>query len=150
MKPNNFSEVAKVAISEGNMQLFNKLTGGFYWIKGIVVHGNHLGRKLGFPTANLKMFDNNLFLPPYGVYAVYAVVERRAFKGMANAGIRPTVDGKTMNVEINLFDFSEDLYGKILVVQFIDRIRDEKKFKNLDELVIQIREDKRQALCLLA
>lgn len=150
MNPEKFSEIAKVALAEGNMRLFIQLTGYIYSITGIVVHGNHLGRKLGFPTANLELDDNNLFLPPHGVYAVNTVVEMRVLKGIANAGIRPTVDGKTMRVEIHIFDFSEDLYGKTLVVKFIDRIRAEIKFKNLDELAFQIREDKRKALYLLA
>lgn len=146
----NLSGEAMAALADGNVRLAGKLLGYVYSITGVVVHGNHLGRTLGFPTANLKLKDGIPFLPAYGVYAVKIVVGLYVFKGIANAGTRPTVDGTTMTVEVNIFDFSGDLYGKTLDVQFIDRIRAEIKFRNLDELVSQIREDKQQALLLLA
>lgn len=134
----------------GDLALAHKLSGHFYSVSSQVVHGNHLGRKLGFPTANLKMDDGFSFLLPYGVYAVKIQLDDLWYNGMANAGIRPTVDGITMTVEINLFDFSGDLYGKILTIAFIEHIRDEIKFGNLDDLIIQIREDKKTALSILS
>jgi riboflavin kinase/FMN adenylyltransferase len=121
-----------------------------YWIRAKVVEGNHLGRTLGFPTANLELLKNNPFLLAHGVYAVKVESEQIVYKGMANAGIRPTIDGKKLTVEVNLFDFSGDLYGKSLVVYFFHRIRDEKKFDNLDQLVAQIHLDKQEALRLLS
>ena len=138
------------ALAKGNIREANELMESVYLIHAQVVHGNHLGRTLGFPTANLELLKHKPFLLAHGVYAVKAEINHVVYKGMANAGIRPTIDGKTMTVEINLFDFSGDLYGKTLVVYFIDRIRDEKKFRDLDALVQQIHEDKKQAIKLLS
>jgi riboflavin kinase / FMN adenylyltransferase len=138
------------ALSIGDLRTANELMGSVYLIHALVVHGNHLGRSLGYPTANLQLLKNKPFLLAHGVYAVKAEFNHMVYAGMANAGIRPTIEGKTLTIEINLFDFSGDLYGKTLVVYFIDRIRDEKKFTSLDELVAQIHLDKQQALKLLS
>jgi riboflavin kinase / FMN adenylyltransferase len=124
--------------------------GSVYCIRALVVHGNHLGRTLGFPTANLAFPKDNPFLLANGVYAVKVEVDQLIYSGMANAGIRPTIDGKALTVEVNLFDFSGDLYGQTLVVCFFNRIRDEKKFDNLEQLVEQIHFDKKEALKLLS
>lgn len=121
-----------------------------YVVEARVVHGNHLGRTLGFPTANLELLNDKPFLLANGVYAVKTEVDQMVYKGMANAGFRPTLAGKTLTVEVNLFDFSGDLYGKTLVVSFFDRIRDEKKFDSLEQLVEQIKHDKKEALRLLS
>ncbi|MEI7723881.1 MAG: riboflavin kinase [Bacteroidota bacterium] len=121
-----------------------------YVIHALVVHGNHLGRTLGFPTANLELLKNKPFLLANGVYAVKVEVDEVIYNGMANAGIRPTIAGNTMTIEVNLFDFSGDLYGKTLIVYFYERIRDERKFDNLDQLVQQIHLDKKEALKLLS
>ena len=137
-------------LSKGELRTANELIGSAYCIRAVVVHGNHLGRSLGFPTANLELLKNNPFLPAHGVYAVKVTVDDHEYNGMANAGVRPTIDGKAMTVEVNLFDFSADLYGKSIEVSFIDRIRDERKFKDLDELVGQIHLDKQVALSLLS
>ncbi len=144
----NSPEVLEV-LAQGNIPRANALMGSVYLIHACVVHGNHLGRTLGFPTANLELLEHKPFLPAYGVYAVKAEFDHAVYNGMANAGTRPTIDGKTMTLEVNLFDFSGDLYGKTMIVYFIDRIRDEKKFNDLDELVRQIHEDKKRALELL-
>ena len=138
------------ALSKGNIRKANKLMGSVYWIHALVVHGNHLGRTLGFPTANLELLKNQHFLLANGVYAVKVEINQLVYNGMANAGVRPTIAGETLTVEVNIFDFSEDLYGKTLVVYFIDRIRDENKFENLDQLAQQIRQDKKAALILLS
>jgi riboflavin kinase / FMN adenylyltransferase len=138
------------ALTKGNIREANELLGYVYRVRALVVHGKHLGRSLGFPTANLLLHNNEPFLLAHGVYAVKAEIDHLVYKGMANAGIRPTIDGKTMTVEVNIFDFSGDLYGKNLIVYFIDRIRDEKKFKDLDELIRQIGKDKIEAEKLLS
>jgi riboflavin kinase/FMN adenylyltransferase len=138
------------ALTKGNIREANELLGYVYRVRALVVHGKHLGRSLGFPTANLFLQNNEPFLLAHGVYAVKAEIDHVVYKGMANAGIRPTIDGKTMTVEVNIFDFSGDLYGKNLIVYFIDRIRDEKKFKDLDELIRQIGKDKIEAEKLLS
>jgi riboflavin kinase / FMN adenylyltransferase len=115
-----------------------------------VVHGNHLGRTLGFPTANLELQKNNPFLLPNGVYAVRVEIDQKTYNGMANAGFRPTIAGKALTVEVNVFDFSGDLYGQTLEVHFYDCIRQEKKFDSLDLLVQQLHHDKKEALRLLS
>lgn len=137
------------ALSRGDIVKANELAGSPYCIHGLVIHGNHLGRTLGYPTANLQLPQQKPFLLAFGVYAVKTEVDRIIYNGMANAGIRPTVDGKKLTVEVNLFDFSGDLYGKTLVVCFLNRIRDERKFDGLDQLVRQIHHDKKEALRLL-
>ncbi len=137
------------ALSRGMILEANELMGGPYSISASVIHGNHLGRQLGFPTANLELPEKKPLLLAHGVYAVKIEFDQAWYKGMANVGIRPTVDGKNLTIEINLFDFSGDLYGKKLMVHFIGRIRNEKKFNNLDALVDQLHLDKQQALNLL-
>ena len=137
-------------LATGNVRKFYEITGTHYRVRGLVVHGNHLGRMLGFPTANLKFSQKDPFLLAYGVYVVKAIAEEVLYNGMASAGIRPTIGGKTLTVEINLFDFDGDLYGQTLVVDFIDRLRDEIKFNNLEELMHQIRKDKIEAMRLLS
>ena len=150
MKPRLHSPQIIDLLAKGNVRKVHDLSGTFFHIEGLVIHGNHLGRTLGFPTANLKLPESEPFLPAHGVYAVMVSVNNLVYKGMANAGIRPTINGKTLVVEINLFEFDGDLYGQTLVVDFIDRIRDEKKFGNLDELAHQIRQDKIEAIKLLS
>jgi riboflavin kinase/FMN adenylyltransferase len=138
------------ALSRGDIRQANALLGTIYHIHALVVHGNHLGRTLGFPTANLKVHDNSPFLLSKGVYAITAEADQVVYGGMANAGVRPTIAGTSLTIEVNLFDFTGDLYGKTLVVYFHHRIRDEKKFENLDQLVGQLNLDKLEALRLLA
>jgi len=138
------------ALAKGDIRNANKLMGSVYWIHALVVHGNHLGRTLGYPTANLELQKHKPFLLANGVYAVKVEINYVVYLGMANAGSRPTIAGTTLTVEVNLFDFSGDLYGKTLAIYFFDRIRDEKKFDNLDQLVRQIHLDKQEALRLLS
>lgn len=145
----NSSEVIN-ALAEGDIRKANELMESVYLVHALVVHGNHLGRTLGFPTANLELPKNKPFLLANGVYAIKAEVNLQVYNGMANAGIRPTIYGTTLTLEVNLFDFSGDLYGKTMVVYFYHRIRDEKKFDSLDHLVQQIHLDKKEALRLLA
>jgi len=145
-----YSGRAQEALSRGSIREANELSGSPYRIRALVVHGNHLGSNLGFPTANLQLAENRPFVPPMGVYAVKVAVDQTNYGGMANAGIRPTLGGKTMTLEVHLFDFSGDLYGKIVEVSFMDRIRDERKFDSLEDLVKQLHMDKADALRLLS
>jgi riboflavin kinase / FMN adenylyltransferase len=138
------------ALSKGDLRKAGELMKSAYQIAGLVIHGNHLGQTLGFPTANLQLQGKTPFLLAHGVYAVKVELNHLVYDGMANAGIRPTIAGKTMTLEVNIFDFSGDLYGKLLRVHFIDRIRDEKKFDSLEHLVRQIHLDKTEALRLLS
>jgi riboflavin kinase/FMN adenylyltransferase len=149
MQNNWESPEALKALEAGNVKFAAIISGIEYAVKGVVVHGNHLGRTLGFPTANLKLEDDCLFVAAYGVYAVKVQLEQQILKGIANAGFRPTVDGSEMRIEVHLLDYSGDLYGKTIVVYFVDRIRDEKKFNSLEELKNQIKMDVHKASELL-
>lgn len=129
------SEVRK-ALQNGDIKLANKLLGHNYFVDLRVAHGAGQGAKLGFPTANLK-YKPHMLRPKHGVYKVMT----NHGLGVANFGVRPTLDGVTELLEVHLFDFNGDLYGKKLRVEFLDYIRGEKKFSSVDELKKQIQED---------
>ncbi len=137
------------ALAEGNIRKANVFLGSKYFLKGRVIHGDHLGVKIGFPTANLSLVENEKLLLPYGVYVVSVPFHGNVFYGLTNIGIRPTVGGTNLNIEVHLFDFNENLYDQIITVFFIDRLRDERKFKTMEELTVQIQKDKDTALKLL-
>ena len=111
-------------------------------LTGVVVKGNQLGRKLGFPTANLIPGKDETLILKKGVYAVRVKVNRNLFDGMANIGIRPTLDQHDLTIEAHLFDFSDDIYGETITILFYDFIREEKKFSDLEELKAQLEKDK--------
>jgi len=136
---------ARVALAAGNLGEAYAILNEHYSISGIVVQGQQVGRVLGFPTANLQLKDRSPLFLANGVYAVKIVLNKIFYNGMANIGIRPTLEQHVLSVEVNLFNFSGDLYGKILKVFFIDRIRDEQKFSGLEELKKQITQDKLKA-----
>jgi riboflavin kinase/FMN adenylyltransferase len=110
-----------------------------------------LGRKLGFPTANIEASDKYKIIPGYGVYAVLVEMEDKQYKGMLNIGTRPTFNNNADNrsIEVNIFDFSGDMYGDDVTLIFIDKIREEQKFAGVDALVEQLKTDKQVALKLL-
>jgi riboflavin kinase/FMN adenylyltransferase len=137
-------------LASGDMPRVTAALGQPFILSGMVVHGNHLGRTLGFPTANLDPGPNPGTIPARGVYAVTVEFGGETCGGMANIGIRPTIDGTRLTIEVHLFNFSGDLYGTTLAVSFIGRIRDEQRFNSLDDLVEQIRRDKSAALKLLS
>ncbi|MDF2698375.1 MAG: Riboflavin kinase [Labilithrix sp.] len=132
------------AITGGDLDEATRLLGRRHSISGVVESGDRRGRTIGFPTANLGGVVE--VLPPHGVYAVFAG-DRPA---VMNLGVRPTVDGKNLRVEVHLFDFSGDLYGESMRVHLVGRIRDEKKFAGLDELKAQIAADATEARRLLS
>lgn len=126
-----------------------------YFFEGQVVHGDHRGRSIGFPTANIDVADKEKLLPAQGVYAVRARIMDGFFSGaeligMMNIGTRPTVDGQSVRTEIHLFDFSGDLYGCTMSIDVIGHIRKEQKFDGLDALKAQLAADRIQALDILA
>lgn len=139
------------ALQKGNIETANQLLGYSYFFKGYVIEGNKLGRKLGFPTANLQMEDADKLVPANGVYAVEAQVEGESsiLKGMMNIGIRPTVDGSRRMIEVNLFDFDEDIYNRHLKVYVKHHLRDEHKFDGLEKLTEQLHKDKAKSIELL-
>lgn len=121
-----------------------------FTISGTVIHGNQLGRKLGYPTANLDLPDASQYHHLKGVYAAAVVWQGRIYPGMANIGFRPTLDHPSFTVEVNLFDFSEDIYGEKISIRFLDRIRDELKFSSLDELVNRMSQDETECRRILS
>ena len=127
--------------------LAKNLLGRAYTFSGKVVHGQHLGRTIGVPTANLWLPKQKL--PISGVYAVKCNLENNIYDGIANMGIRPTVGGTQPVLEVHLFEFNSNIYSKRLNVEFIRKIREEKKFKNLDMLKSQIQKDIKAAKNLL-
>jgi riboflavin kinase / FMN adenylyltransferase len=131
------SSLIRQALSEGNILKANQMLGRPYSLSGTVVKGQQLGRKIGFPTANLQV-DALKFLPHYGVYAVNTSIDNSIISGVMNLGCRPTVDGQKVAVEIHLFDWKEDIYGRELQVNLKQFIRPEQKFASLDALKAQI------------
>lgn len=136
------SEIRKL-ITEGNVKTAAEMLQRPYKISGEVVDGFRNGRKIGFPTANIKT-DGNIIIPSNGVYAVTVNLNDGYIKkGMLNIGIRPTFDnGKNRSVEVNIFDFSENIYGKQIEIMFYDRIRNERKMQSLEELEKQLENDR--------
>ena len=133
------------ALRDGNLQAASGMLGRPYTVMGTVVRGEQLGRKLGAPTANIML--GNQQLPPDGVYAVTATIgeERETHRGVANLGVRPTVNGERRLLEVHLLDFEGDLYEAGVEVCFGLRLRSEKKFKDQEELREQIRRDLKEA-----
>lgn len=135
----------------GRLKEANSLLGYSYLLAGTVVRGNQLGRKIGFPTANLKP-DNALKLTPKeGVYAVYVHIGTKKYKGVLNIGSRPTVSADTLKqtIEVHIVDFTGDIYNETVMVSFEHRLRDEQRFDGLTELKEQIAKDKTLAKELL-
>ncbi len=136
-------------VQEGRVEDAWHLLGRYYQIRGEVMTGRRRGGPmLGFPTANIKLVDE--LCPKMGVYAVTVEWRGKKYKGVANIGYAPTFDDHLFTVEVHLFDFHEDIYGEKIKVNFIKRIRDEKKFADIEELSDQIRKDIEGAEKLLA
>jgi riboflavin kinase / FMN adenylyltransferase len=137
------------AILHSDIETANKLLGYPFFFEGEVVHGDKLGRQLGYPTANLKSTDDEKIVLGNGIYAVYTDVEGVQYKGMMSIGFRPTVDGKKRVVEVNIFDFNKEIYGAVIRVHVKKHLRSEAKFDSLEALVKQIDQDKIESLkCL--
>jgi riboflavin kinase/FMN adenylyltransferase len=138
------------AILHSDIGTANKLLGYEFFFSGTVVHGDKLGRKLGYPTANLEVEDKEKIIPGNGIYAVYAQpAGSKMLKGMMSVGFRPTVDGKKRVVEVNIFDFDKEIYGESLKVVVKKYLREEIRFDGLDALVRQIDMDKINSLKVL-
>ena len=128
-------------MEKGKLKQANKLLNRNWTINGIVQKGRQLGKKIGFPTCNIDIKNYVLALP--GVYAVKVLQKNNSkyIKGIANLGYRPTFNQKKILLEVHLFNFSGNLYNKLLSVEFLKFIREEKKFKNVNELQAQIKKD---------
>jgi len=137
----------KNAIIAGNIKMANKFLGHNYCLQGTVVKGVSRGTILGFPTANIEVENENKLIPKNGVYIVKANIENEVVYGVMNIGMRPTfADTLKVVIEAHLFEFNKDVYGKRIKIEFLKRIRDEKKFNNKEELIYQIGKDKKEAI----
>lgn len=135
------------AVAAGEMESAAAMLGYEYSLLGVVVAGNRLGRTIGFPTANIQLYEPLKLVPGNGVYSVEAETIGRKFKGMCNIGVRPTVrSGGQRTIETNIFDFDEDIYGLDLKVTFHHKIRDEHRFDSIDALKSQLATDKARIL----
>jgi len=136
------SEVRRL-LAEGEVKQAAVLLSYPYSLKGKIVKGHQVGRTIGFPTANLSVEDSRKILPGNGVYAVWAVLSGKRYKGMLSIGNRPTLDdGNSQSIEVYLLDFSGDLYGKEIEVSFVSKIRDNRKFPSLLALKSQLEQDR--------
>lgn len=152
------------ALIKGDMDTANLYLGYPFQLTGKVIRGNQLGREIGFPTANLQVYESHKLIPAYGIYAVRATVvhsgeietgtyepplQQEIYKGMGYIGNRPTVDGMGRSIEVNLFDFSGDLYGQTLRVEFLHFIRPDQRFATVDEMIAQMENDREATLRLI-
>lgn len=139
------STYVREEISAGRIEMANKLLGYPYFVSGIVEHGNRIGRTIGFPTINLIPPENKL-LPVFGVYITQVTIDGIVYHGITNVGCKPTIEGKNpVGIETYILDFKQDVYGKVVIVTFIKKIRDERKFPNLESLLEQMRLDVQEA-----
>ena len=130
------------ALLDGNLELANTMLGRNYKVKGKVIEGSKRGRTLGFPTANIEPYEKNKLLPQNGVYLVKVFLENREYPGVLNIGLRPTFNNRVEPIaEVHLLDFNQDIYGMEISIEFIKRLRDEKKFNSKEELITQIKKD---------
>ena len=145
------SSAIRSSILKGDLTSAGKMLGYPYFLSGTIVEGNHIGRKMGFPTANIHPLDANKLIPMNGVYAIRAELRGKIHKGMLNIGFRPTIDSAmaVKTIEAHLFDVSGDFYDERVVIHFIHRIRDEMKFSGLEALKVQLQKDKEKVLQLL-
>ncbi|MBQ0063956.1 MAG: bifunctional riboflavin kinase/FAD synthetase [Prevotella sp.] len=139
-KPVSSSRIRRL-LQQGDVEEANRLLGYDYTLRGTVVHGNHLGRTLGFPTANMGDIDSMKLIPVGGVYSVRV----RGRKGMTNIGSRPTFyENSEVTVETHILDFNDDIYGEELSISFVRRLRDERRFSSKDDLIQQLHTDMQQ------
>jgi riboflavin kinase/FMN adenylyltransferase len=134
------------ALLEGNIALANDYLGYEYMLNGTVVEGKQLGRTIGFPTANLLIAEDYKLIPKNGVYIVKSFLDNRMVFGMMNIGNRPTLNGTTLSIEVNFFNFDASLYGEKITVSIMEYVRQEKKFDTVDLLKAQLIKDRLYAI----
>ena len=136
----------RTSLLAGEIHAATQFLGYPYFINGTVVKGDKIGREIGFPTANIKPDETYKLIPKKGVYAVKVIVNKKEYEGMLNIGIRPTLKGINETIEVNIFDFDEEIYGQKIQVKFYERIRDEQPFEDLNELKNQLNIDKSKTI----
>jgi riboflavin kinase/FMN adenylyltransferase len=137
-------------LQEGKIERANDFLGYRYGLKGVVVSGQKVGRTIGFPTANMKLYEPLKLIPADGVYSVFVEVLGKVYLGICNIGTRPTVgESNERTIETHILNFNEDIYGLDIKIEFVGSIRSEKKFPSLDALKEQLQKDKDFAYNLL-
>jgi riboflavin kinase/FMN adenylyltransferase len=134
----------------GEIQAANQFLGYHYFLNGTVVEGSQIGRQMGFPTANIEVDEDYKLIPANGVYAVKILLEETIYNGMLNIGTRPTIKGSDVTIEVNIFNFNQEIYNKPIRIEFFEKIRNEVKFNELTELQQQLNHDKQKVLQLFA
>ncbi|MEG0050678.1 MAG: bifunctional riboflavin kinase/FAD synthetase [Terrisporobacter sp.] len=134
------STYIKDLIYAGKVEEIKNYLGGNYMLQGKVICCKQLGRTIGFPTANIKL-NENLVIPKRGIYATKVYIDGQTYIGATNVGYNPTVNGERLSIETNILQFNKDIYGETIKLEFLERIRDEKKFKDLNGLKIQLKMD---------
>ena len=151
-------EIEKIAISstkirksinEGDLETTRVYLGRFFSLTGKVVKGDGLGKQIDYPTANIKIEENYKIIPKDGVYYIKTTIDNKLYNGMMNIGHRPTIGSKEKSIEVNLFNFNRDIYDKIISINVIKKIRDEKKFSSIEALKAQLAKDQEHCLKLI-
>ena len=143
------STKVRKAIKSGDFKLVNKFLSRPFNLSGKIIKGDELGRKIGYPTANLKIFEKYKLKPQNGVYLTRTKLKKQTYFGMMNIGIRPTISAKNNQIETHLFDFNGNLYGHEMTLEILEKIREEKKFKSIEKLKIQLDVDKKHCQKLI-
>jgi riboflavin kinase / FMN adenylyltransferase len=136
-------------LEAGKVKEANTFLGYEYAITGKVVKGHSLGRDMGFPTANIEVSDEYKLIAAVGVYACRVEYMGKKYKGMSNIGYRPTINEGDLTIEVNIFDFDQQIYDEEITISFVDRMRDEQRFKNKNALIAQLQKDREHALQIL-
>ena len=137
------------ALLEGDVQAASTYLGYSYGFSGTVIHGEKMGRKLGYPTANMKLTDPLKLVPAIGIYFVRVYVGEERYFGMMSIGKKPTVGEFEQSQEVYIFDFDREIYGEVIRVEFLEWLRGEKKFDSLDDLIIAMNGDRDRSLALM-
>ncbi len=134
------------ALLEGDVSTANSYLGYSYSITGTIIEGKKIGRSINFPTANIKVSEEYKLIPKNGVYIVSIELNNKLYYGMMNIGTNPTISKGNQSIEVHIFDFNESVYDQNIKVNFLDRIRDERKHESLEELKLQLEKDKNTSL----
>lgn len=137
------------SINQGDIKTTEKYLGRYFNLTGKVVKGDGLGKKINYPTANIFIEETYKIIPKDGVYLVETIIKDKLFKGMMNIGHRPTIGTNVKSIEVHLFNFNEDIYGKVISIKMISKIRDEKKFSSIQALKEQLVKDENYCLKLI-
>ena len=144
------SSVIRQQLKEGKVSQAAQFLGYNYYLDGTVVDGYKVGRKIGFPTANLQVDCSDKLITSEGVYAVYVYVEGKKWAGMLNIGHRPTINnGNNVSIEVNILNFSEDIYHKEMRIEFVKYLRPEEKYDTIDALIAQMHKDREKTARIL-